>query len=153
MTHTKRGTYYTNTHIRKCKICGIEAHTKDGLYHFVKSTEQKETGRRNRCKKCHNQKNKGRVLTRKTVDRNLNWRATKQYNCTVDEYYERMATSDVCEVCGAKNKDKAGYKLCYDHDHTTMKFRGVLCTNCNRAIGQLGDTKESIKKVLNYLER
>jgi len=34
-----------------------------------------------------------------------------------------------------------------------MKFRGVLCTNCNRAIGQLGDTAESVRKALNYLER
>jgi len=146
MTHTEP--------LRTCKICGIEAYIQDGLHHFVKCTKpSNQTGRRNMCKRCHNKNNRGRVVTEKTVERNLNRRVTKHYNCTIDEYNERMATSDVCEVCGVENKDKTGHKLCYDHDHTTMKFRGVLCTNCNRAIGQLGDTKEAIKMALNYLER
>ena len=56
MTHTKRATYFTDTDMRKCRTCGIEAHTADGLYHFVKDPRQKETSRRNQCKKCHNKR-------------------------------------------------------------------------------------------------
>jgi len=43
--------------------------------------------------------------------------------------------------------------LVYDHCHITGKFRGVLCSNCNRQIGALGDTVEALEKVLNYLRR
>jgi len=34
-----------------------------------------------------------------------------------------------------------------------MEFRGVLCNKCNRSIGQLGDTLESIQKVVAYLSK
>jgi len=57
-----------------------------------------------------------------------------------------MSTSDRCEICSSRDS------LCYDHDHNTMRFRGVLCNKCNRSIGQLGDTVESIQKVLFYLK-
>jgi len=29
----------------------------------------------------------------------------------------------------------------------------VLCNKCNRSIGQLGDTLESLEKVVSYLRR
>jgi hypothetical protein len=74
-------------------------------------------------------------------------RLMKTYGCSTTEFAERMATSDCCEVCGSKNN------LCYDHDHETMEFRGVLCRCCNGAIGKLGDTLESVKRAVKYLER
>lgn len=54
---------------------------------------------------------------------------------------------DKCEVCGSISN------LCIDHDHTTGKFRGVLCQSCNLALGHLHDNPEIIHKLLNYLER
>ena len=71
----------------------------------------------------------------------------KRLGCTVEEYTERMATSDVCECCG-----KTG-NLVYDHCHDSMEFRGVLCSNCNRGLGYLGDTLESAKAAVRYLEK
>lgn len=50
-----------------------------------------------------------------------------------------------CEVCGSVSN------LCIDHDHITGKFRGVLCHNCNLALGHLHDNPEIIYKLLNYL--
>lgn len=55
-------------------------------------------------------------------------------------------TPDKCEVCGSISN------LCIDHDHTTGKFRGVLCHSCNLALGHLHDNPEIICKLLNYLE-
>ena len=46
-----------------------------------------------------------------------------------------------CEVCGKKlslengNSDEPTAHL--DHDHRSGKIRGILCSNCNRSIGQL----------------
>lgn len=39
-----------------------------------------------------------------------------------------------------------------DHDHLTNRIRGLLCSNCNRGLGLLGDTSENIKNALKYLE-
>lgn len=50
------------------------------------------------------------------------------------------------------NKCHSGV-LVVDHDHKTGKVRGLLCHNCNRALGLLKDNKEIIQNCLSYLER
>jgi len=40
-----------------------------------------------------------------------------------------------------------------DHCHTTQEFRGWLCSDCNVAIGKLGDDTQGVLKALDYLER
>lgn len=71
----------------------------------------------------------------------------KRYGIDAETYKQRMASKSSCEICGSTEE------LCYDHDHTTMEFRGVLCRGCNRSIGQLGDNLESILKVVDYLKK
>ncbi len=39
-----------------------------------------------------------------------------------------------------------------DHDHETGKIRGLLCGNCNRGIGLLGDNIETLQNLIKYLE-
>ena len=39
-----------------------------------------------------------------------------------------------------------------DHDHLTKGVRGLLCWKCNIGIGLLGDSVESLKKALDYLQ-
>ena len=53
-----------------------------------------------------------------------------------------------CELCGRKDQ-----QLLFDHCHDTLSHRGWLCNSCNKGIGLLGDTVESIEKVLIYLKR
>lgn len=50
-----------------------------------------------------------------------------------------------CECCG---KEK---ELHLDHDHESGKFRGWLCTNCNTALGKLGDNIEGLLRAIHYL--
>ncbi|MER5518238.1 endonuclease VII domain-containing protein [Streptomyces sp. NPDC002763] len=39
-----------------------------------------------------------------------------------------------------------------DHCHKTGRVRGVLCFNCNSAIGLLRDAPETINRAADYLE-
>lgn len=41
--------------------------------------------------------------------------------------------------------------LSIDHDHETGKVRGLLCNNCNRAIGLLGDSVSTLLDAVEYL--
>lgn len=56
-----------------------------------------------------------------------------------------LAQGGCCAVCDCPAK------LCVDHDHKTNKVRGLLCGNCNRAIGLLKDSPSRAQKVAWYL--
>ncbi len=53
-----------------------------------------------------------------------------------------------CEGCGTSEG-----KLCIDHDHATKKPRGLLCHNCNTALGLLKDDVQRLENLSQYLER
>ena len=57
-----------------------------------------------------------------------------------------------CDCCGTTAPGgRYGWNL--DHDHATGGVRGVLCQNCNTAIGKLGDTLEGVLRAVKYLQR
>lgn len=73
----------------------------------------------------------------------------KKYGITLEQWASMVSYADSrCEICGAQTED-----LCVDHDHGTGEVRGVLCRACNRSIGQLGDTAESLQKAADYLAK
>jgi len=43
--------------------------------------------------------------------------------------------------------------LAYDHDHATGEGRGLLCADCNRAIGLMQDSPERFRAAADYLGR
>jgi hypothetical protein len=93
-------------------------------------------------------------------------------NCAVlvtqDKYYQRNygisreewlamyeAQNRVCYICqteGFVMREGHQAKLMVDHCHETGKVRGLLCHNCNRALGLLKDDIECLKRALIYLE-
>ena len=129
--------------LRECNTCGIEARVQADLDNFVRSKDSRY-GRRNVCRKCYYSTAKPQD-PQKVRDWKTDYQVRKRYGIDRETYLQRMETSTVCECCGT---DK---ELGYDHDHDTMAFRGVLCRNCNRAIGQLGDTLESLEAATAYL--
>jgi hypothetical protein len=38
-----------------------------------------------------------------------------------------------------------------DHDHTTGQIRGLLCADCNMAIGILRDSVKTLRNLIAYL--
>lgn len=54
-----------------------------------------------------------------------------------------------CFICG-KDLDKRK-DLCVDHCHTTGKIRGLLCRDCNFALGLFKNNIYSLKKAIEYL--
>lgn len=64
-----------------------------------------------------------------------------------------------CPICGKNEqqvKGKGGQKSgawCCDHDHSTNSFRGWICHDCNRALGNFKDSIDLLKNGIEYLER
>lgn len=57
-----------------------------------------------------------------------------------------------CELCSCLPNGR-GKTLHLDHDHRTGKFRGWLCSQCNTAIGSLGDCAAALRRAVRYLEK
>ena len=71
-------------------------------------------------------------------------------NLTEDRYWEMVENQNgLCLICN-KPDDKG--RLCIDHCHTTNKVRGLLCRNCNLALGNLKDDPLLFERCVLYLK-
>jgi len=73
------------------------------------------------------------------------------YGLSETEYYTMMKEQNhSCKIC-KKHKSDFARGLAVDHDHITGKIRGLLCKNCNVALGEIKDNIETLKRMINYL--
>ncbi|MFF7885026.1 endonuclease VII domain-containing protein [Streptomyces sp. NPDC020794] len=87
-----------------------------------------------RCKSCRAAEGRASHLKR-------------QYGLTEAERDEMVASQmGLCVIC---LKAPAVH---VDHCHETGRVRGVLCFNCNSAIGKLGDDPDAVRRAAAYLE-
>jgi len=64
------------------------------------------------------------------------------------------AQGNKCACCGTTEWGHKGPMV--DHDHNKKgreSVRGILCSQCNLAIGKLGDNYKGVLKALKYLLR
>lgn len=126
--------------MKECYTC---KEAKD-LEEFHRDSKRPD-GRRGNCKPCKQAKDK--IWNDANKERNFHYKTLSKYGISGERYRELMATSDCCEVCGSETR------VCYDHDHDTMEFRGVLCQKCNTGVGLLGDSLEDVLRMVDYLRR
>jgi len=74
----------------------------------------------------------------------------RRYGITVYQFHAMgIERGWLCDGgCGTRS-----HSLCVDHCHVTGRVRGLLCTGCNHAIGQVKDRPEVLRKLASYLER
>jgi hypothetical protein len=79
------------------------------------------------------------------------YRATKlrhRYGLTHEQYREMYeAQNALCALCG----ERAAVDV--DHDHITMRVRGLLCRACNVGLGLFGDSADRLLDAIAYLKR
>ena len=77
------------------------------------------------------------------------YKISKKYGVSKEQWEEMYEQQEgKCAICGKLPK-----KICVDHDHKTGKVRGLLCDECNRALGFFYDNIKSLKNAINYLEK
>ena len=80
----------------------------------------------------------------------------RNYGISIEKYLDMAENQNYkCAIC---YNDNFPMKSCHtgvlvvDHDHKTGKVRGLLCHNCNRALGLLKDSTEYLENCITYLE-
>jgi len=97
------------------------------------------------CKPCHNEKSK--AACEKAHGSTRDYHLRRRYGITsadVDAMIE--AQGGTCATCDGKPEH-------VDHDHATGKVRGVLCFNCNQALGNVRDSPTTLGRLGHYLRR
>jgi len=83
--------------------------------------------------------------------RNLK-RRLKNVGITESEYFRMLELQDGrCKICGKEERHTNKGRLHIDHCHSTGKVRGLLCSNCNTAIGLMMDDINILKTAIQYL--
>lgn len=106
------------------------------------------------CSACYQRKHKKRPTPEKARARRIKHRygiTLEQYDAMVEQRGNR------CDVCGdppsaANTRAHWNGKLCIDHCHDTGRVRGLLCNDCNLAVGY-GKTSAILERAAAYLRR
>ena len=157
-THCKRGhaRIPENMYGRACKICAkervesrrVKPRKKDRLacskgHPYIAGNFKIETNARGaKFRLC---------LICKLAAVHAYWLLTK-YGITEDEKnLIFLKQGECCAACKGKFKNKRD--MCVDHSHQTGKVRGILCQDCNLALGHVQDKIEKLDDLIQYLKR
>lgn len=85
-------------------------------------------------------------------ERVLKWKL-KKYGLTVADWEGMLKNQNSkCAICERTTHHKNFYhRLGIDHSHKTGKVRGLLCGNCNTAIGKLQESPLLLERAIDYL--
>jgi len=128
LTHGKD---FRNFETWVCTTCNTEKPLKD----YYKRTDTHSY--RRECKTC---------VIEKSLIRN--------YGVDYTWYDKKLKEQkDTCAICTNTLEHRNNTKFCIDHNHTTGKVRGLLCSNCNTALGLLKDNTSNLNNAIQYLNK
>ena len=107
----------------------------------------------NRERALEHGRNAARRWRERYPDRYAAMRAAERnaYGLTEDDIDRMYADQEGrCGICGVIESDR---RHAIDHDHATGVVRGLLCRKCNMAIGLFGDSPDTLRSALAYMEK
>lgn len=129
-----------------CKVCEREA-TKENRAKQRIADPDKFYKEQNKLQRKFHKENPGK-------SREYFLKST--YGLTVDDFDKLFAEQKgVCAICGKKETIKNQYgirRLNVDHNHTTNKNRGLLCSTCNQGLGLFYIDEKRIELLLRAVE-
>lgn len=96
---------------------------------------------------------RGRDRYKKDPDSHRDVRLKSTYGITLTEYlamYDNQKGK--CAICDVHCPDHGKSGLMVDHCHKEGHVRKLLCTHCNKGIGQFRDNAQFLDKAIEYLK-
>ena len=116
------------------------AKNKDKVVSYWKKEIKEHPERRKETRLRFYQKNRQSILDKIRL---------RNYGIDGDTFREiNKKQSGKCPIC-KRILDK---NPSVDHSHITGKIRGLICSDCNFAIGNAGDSPERLRAMADYLE-
>lgn len=146
-----------------CRECPAEYHQRRRLARGKKVLPKDSTSQGHKhCRGCGTIKPHGRWDRNRTVSDGLSTRSPSTRTCRKAggrtgrlkrRYRLPLAERDkIADQMGIHSIGLSAPAAHVDHCHETGRVRGVLCFNCNSAIGKLGDDPDIVRRAAAYLE-
>jgi hypothetical protein len=136
-----------------CATCGdrvpVEVRARKGHGNFACMINVRERKRRKGERYRDRLRKEGRTRTRTplTPEARRRKKLREKYGITPEDYEWMFAEQQgKCAICL-----KSESKLYVDHDHAGGTVRGLLCHDCNIALGWLRDREEAATSAAQYL--
>ena len=107
--------------------------------------KDRKDGRQSHCRDCQN--SAGRKDRVDNPERHRGYELKRKYGILLSDVKDMEAKQG--GKCFACDNDE----LVVDHCHSTGNVRGLLCTQCNTAIGMVKDNTETLRLLIEYLEK
>ena len=105
-------------------------------------------GHRNKCKECC------KVYDESRKDQRKNKYLQRTYGITHDYYLQMLDEQDgCCDACGMSATDELHGVLDVDHCHESGKVRGLLCRQCNLALGNSREDTKVLRGLIKYIQK
>lgn len=159
-----------------CTICNQEK--PEAMFY---REPRKSNGLTSQCKQCHDRKskkwatkNKEKLVADRAArhvrkreeyikksrdwysnpanrEKRLSTNLRKMYGISIDSYQSMLSSQNgkcAIKTCNRLASEKT---LHVDHDHTTGHVRGLLCHNCNTALGLVGENAQLLQDLIDYI--
>lgn len=84
----------------------------------------------------------------------LDMRLQKRFGISLLDWQAQHAKQGgCCAICEKEVEQRPSHRTHTDHCHRTGRFRGILCHQCNTALGDFRDDPELLLKAVQYLKR
>ena len=134
---------------RECKVCKETLPIVNFPFDHPNHDTGAEGHRRHHCQKCISASRAPPTPEQQTKRREKWLRDT--YNISLKEYDDMFKSQGgKCKTCRVDISGKSHANL--DHCHLTKKVRGILCPNCNKALGMVGDSIVKLQALIEYLQ-
>ena len=118
--------------MKTCNTC--RQSLSDDSFH-KRTYSSGKVGLQTKCKKCSTKVRKKYYRPHTAIRQKLK---------LTQEEVDAVTASGACESCGSTSR-----RLCIDHEHGKEKPRGLLCHNCNTALGLLKDEHTGLDSLRN----
>jgi hypothetical protein len=118
----------------------------------IKNARPEMVEKRRAYKKTNRGKTVNKESRRRNWDKNAPTREKKllyRYGLTKEVFDVMIEKQEgACAICLVVPEKR----LHVDHCHTTNKVRGLLCSNCNMALGLFKDNTKTLERAIKYLK-
>lgn len=140
--------------MKRCSICGTDY---PATLAYFSTNRRRADGMQGICRRCHNEATQVWKKDHPARCQEINKKSQlkkvlRKLGMTEDDFDALLRKQDnKCAICKSAPPQGRTTRFHIDHNHSTGLHRGLLCSDCNTALGLLRDDPAILLAAIEYL--